>query len=196
VALAALIAAALVAQFLDVLSRDVSVVSFLSFFTIQSNVFGMVVLAWLGLRHPPPAHRIDQVRGAAVVYLTITGVVYALLLSDDPAAVETTLPWVNTVLHQVAPVLIVVDWLVDPPSARIAGREAAWWFAYPIVWIAYTMVRGAIVDWYPYPFLDPRREGWASVVTTSVAITVGFGIVIALVAWIGNVRTRRVAAPT
>ena len=26
---------------------------------------------------------------------------------------------------------------------------------FPIVWVVYTMIRGAIVGWYPYPFLDP-----------------------------------------
>jgi ABC-type antimicrobial peptide transport system permease subunit len=26
---------------------------------------------------------------------------------------------------------------------------------FPVVWVAYTMVRGAFVYWYPYFFLDP-----------------------------------------
>ncbi len=27
--------------------------------------------------------------------------------------------------------------------------------AFPIGWVIYTMIRGVVVGWYPYPFLDP-----------------------------------------
>ena len=36
----------------------------------------------------------------------------------------------------------------------------AWAFAWPIAWIAYTFIRGAVVHWYPYPFLDVDDAGY------------------------------------
>jgi hypothetical protein len=120
--------------------------------------------------------------------------VYALLLSGDPAAVEATMPWVDTVLHRVMPVVMVADWLLFPPSTHIPVRAAAWWLAYPLAWTAYTLVRGAITDWYPYPFLDPSVHGATGVAGYAVGIAVAFGAVIALVAWVGNVRRARTTA--
>jgi len=133
------------------------------------------------------SHRTDVLRGAAVVYLVTTGVVYALLLSN--ADVQVTLPWVNTVLHRVMPIVVFLDWLIVPPSSTISMREASWWLAFPIVWTVYTMIRGAIVDWYPYPFLDPRLHGPVEIAVTMVGIALFIAVVIAAVRWIGNART-------
>ncbi len=192
-ALAALVVAAIVAQFREISTRPgFDPVNFFSFFTILSNLFGLGVFAFLGVTAMQPrSPGVDLIRGAAVVYLAVTGVVYELLLSGDPAAVEATLPWVNAVLHQVMPIAIVIDWLLDPPASPLAARRAAWWLAFPLAWVTYTLVRGPLVDWYPYPFIDPRRDGGLAVAINAVVIGAGFVGVIAGVAWVGNrMRTR------
>jgi hypothetical protein len=33
------------------------------------------------------------------------------------------------------------------------------WLAYPAAWLGYTLIRGASVDWYPYPFVDVSQLG-------------------------------------
>ena len=185
---------AVVVQVADSWSRPAfDPVSFFSFFTILSNLLGIGVFLFLGLtlgRRRPPA--IEAARGAAVVYLIITGIVYAVLLADDPGA-DTLLPWVNTVLHRVMPIAVVVDWLIDPPTRTIARATAAWWLVFPVIWLVYTLVRGPIVDWYPYPFVDPR-EGVLLLLGYVGGITAGFVGVIAAVAWAGN-RSRRRTRP-
>ena len=35
-----------------------------------------------------------------------------------------------------------------------------WAFAWPLAWVAYTFVRGAVTGWYPYPFLDVSEVGY------------------------------------
>lgn len=65
---------------------------------------------------------------------------------------------------QVGPVVIVLDWLVAPPARRPSIATAASWLAFPVVWLVYTFVRAAVVDWYPYPFLDPDDKGLGAVV--------------------------------
>jgi hypothetical protein len=104
--------------------------------------------------------------------------------------------WVDTVVHKIMPIVIAVDWLIDPPAVRIAARRSLLWVVYPMAWVAYTMIRGALVGWYPYPFLDPSPAGYGP-----VAITVGIifvaGVALALfVAWIGNVLRARRTPPT
>jgi hypothetical protein len=150
-----------------------------SFFTIQSNVLCAVVLLGLGLRHDHPLHRVAKVlRGPVVLYMAMTGIVYAVLLAPAAADVGLQLPWVNFVLHVAAPLYIVVDWFVAPPVPSPAPRQAVVWLAFPVVWLAYTLIRGPIADWYPYPFIDPRPDGsehaagsWWAVVRNVAVLT-------------------------
>ena len=103
-----------------------------------------------------------------MLYLTVTLVVFALLLADTD--VDTAIPWVNTVVHQVFPLAVILDWLIDPPGEPITFRRSLWWLAYPLAWVAYTLVRGPLAGWYPYPFLDPANGGYPTVALYVVAI--------------------------
>jgi hypothetical protein len=54
----------------------------------------------------------------------VTGLVFALLLADLQEELQLTKPWVDAVLHQVMPIVLALDWLLDPPTAacRFARR--------------------------------------------------------------------------
>ncbi len=73
-------------------------------------------------------------------------------------------------------------------------RGALPWLSFPVAYIAYTLIRGAIVDWYPYFFVNPHRAGgYLAVAASCLAIGVGMIGLIALIAWAGN---RRGQAPS
>lgn len=101
-----------------------SVVNFFSFFTNLSNLFAAFVLlrgaARLIVRQAPSA-RDDVLRTAAAVYMTVVGIVFAILLRD--ADLGSLRPWVNTVLHYIMPVVVVADWLFQPPRTRLRTRQ-------------------------------------------------------------------------
>ena len=179
---AALIVAAVGYQ----LGNTGSVVNFFSYFTILSNVFGaaVFVLAAVG-------RSTDLLRGAAVLYLVTTGIVFALLLADISADVGLTRPWVDTVLHRVMPVVFALDWLIDPPRRAISIGAAARWLIFPLVYAAYGLIRGPIADWYPYPFLDPREHGYGTVALNCLGIAAGVILLAALIRWVGNGLRRR-----
>ena len=162
--------------------------NFLSYFTIQSNLIGAAVLLIGAIRRDIHTPTFDLVRGGAVVYLVTTGIVFSVLLSGTD--VDTAIPWVNSVLHEVMPIVIVIDWLLDPPSRTLTYRQAALWLLYPLAWLAYTLVKGPIADWYPYPFLDPAIGGYGRVALYSVAIFVVVYAICAAVVWIGNLARR------
>jgi hypothetical protein len=158
--------------------------NFFSFFTIQSNLIAVVVFLVGAARPTIRSWGWTLVRGQAVLVMTVTLVVFALLLADTD--VDVTLPWVDTVVHRIMPLAVIVDWLVDPPVVGIPVRTSLVWLSYPLLYAGYTLVRGAIVGWYPYPFLDPADGGYGSVAAYVVGI-LAFGIVLcALISWVGN----------
>jgi hypothetical protein len=183
---ATLTVVAIAVQAADLNARGILVPSnFFSYFTIQSNLIAvaafLVSVAWW---RTAPMPTWELVRGASVLHMTITFVVFAVLLSGTD--VDTAIPWVDTVLHRVMPLAVIADWLIDPPRHHIPFRSSLRWTTFPLLWLAYTMVRGVVLGWYPYPFLDPAYGRYASVAVYVVAILV-FGIVLcALIAWVGN----------
>ncbi len=171
------------------------VVNFFSFFTILSNLLAAVAFLVGALRPGAVGSRTwDLVRGQAVVMMTVTFVVFALLLSDAEVGIPDA--WVDTVLHRIFPIVVIVDWLIDPPASAISVRDSLVWLAFPLVWTGYTLIRGAFVGWYPYPFLDPANGGYATVAAYIGAILVFGAIVCAVVALAGSaMRARRIVAP-
>jgi carbon starvation protein CstA len=137
-----------------------SLVNFFSYFTIESNLMAIVVLLVGGVADPR-SPRWAWIRGAVTLYIVVTGIVYAALLAN--AEVGLTAEWVNSAMHQVIPAVLLLDWLCFPPwPSRAEGGKARpelAWLAFPLLYLAYSLGRGAAVDWYPYPFLDPLHPG-------------------------------------
>jgi len=187
--------AAIVVQLLDLAGRGtLNPVNYFSYFTIQSNLIGVAAFLVAAARwQRGRSNGVELLRGGATVYLTVTFVVFALLLSGTD--VDTAIPWVNTVLHGVFPVAVMLDWLVTTPSVVIEFRSSLAWLAYPMGWTAYTLVRGPIAGWYPYPFLNPANGGYGTVGLYVVAILV-FGLVLcAVVSGVGRWRSGQGRAP-
>ena len=112
------------------------------------------------------------IRGGAALYLILTGVIYNTLLTD--VDVQTS-SWVNQVVHRLIPLVMLVDFILIPLANRITFRQALVWTIYPLAYLAYSLIRGPIADWYPYPFLDPRKDGgYPRVALFCVVILLGF----------------------
>ncbi len=176
--------------------------NFFSFFTIQSNLLAAAMLlggAWIAAKGKVTA-RYEMLRTAGALYMLMTGVIFALLLSGLVARLQTTIPWVNSVLHEIAPAVLLADWLFDRPQHAVAFRRALVWAIYPFAYVFYSLIRGAYVDWYPYPFLDPRPHGYLPVLIVSIVIAAIVLGVIYLMAWLtrlpGNSPKRRATRAT
>jgi hypothetical protein len=158
--------------------------NFFSYFTVVSNVVLVFTFVALAIR-PRLAYDLPFVslRGIATMSITITGLVYAVLLAPVSADVDVSLRWVDFTVHTLAPFVGIADWLLDPPRRRLPLVTIVGWLAFPVGWLAYTLIRGAATGWYPYPFLDPDLESFGSIVTTCLLITAVFVIVAAGLAW-------------
>jgi hypothetical protein len=158
VVFAVLALVAIAAQFTRSMATYGSATNFFSYFTIQGNLYAAAVLLWTAGPRPATPGR-DSLRGAMVLYLVTTGLVYALLLAEEAAKRHAIIPWVDLILHRVVPLAVLADWLIEPPAHPRTARKALAWLAYPLLWLAYTMARGALGGWYPYPFLRPDQPG-------------------------------------
>ena len=165
-------------------------VNFFSFFTILSNVLTAAIFIIGSARSTatPPSSNFDLWRGAVVLNMTLVGVVFSILLAGLDGLV---LPWVNVVVHYVMPVVVLADWLMDPPSSRLTFRKAVLWLGFPLAYGSYVLTRGAFTNWYPYPFLSPTANGYGSVLAHCLVL---FGSLV-IAAWgivtVGNALTAR-----
>ena len=185
---------AIIAQFAIHLQHGFDVGNFFGYFTNLSNIFASIVFiigAVYLMQNREPTVNEDLVRGASVVAMAIVGIVFSVLLRDTDLG--TLAPWVNTVVHFVMPIAVVADWLYQPPKARLTMRQALYWLIYPLLYLVYTIVRGAITGFYPYPFLNPNTipghataGSFGAVLLYCVAIFVAFLVVGAILVWLGN----------
>jgi hypothetical protein len=149
--------------------------NFFSFFTIQSNLIAATVLVLTAVvRSNERSFAFEAVRGAATFYIAITGAVFALLLSGLQEHLDTHNEFVNTTVHYVIPAAVVIDWFLDPPRHRLGLNIALAWLAYPLLWLAYTLIRGRFVHWYPYPFVDVSEHGYGRVLLNGAVFAVAF----------------------
>jgi hypothetical protein len=118
----------------------------------------------------------DAARTAATFYIAITGVVFAALLSGMQEQLDTHNEFANAVLHYVIPAAAALDWLIDPPRHRLGPTIALAWLAYPVAWFAYTLIRGSVVGWYPYPFVDVSTHGYGRVLLNALVFLAVFAV--------------------
>ncbi|WP_199561879.1 Pr6Pr family membrane protein [Micromonospora deserti] len=178
-----------------------TVTGLLPYFTIQSNVaVGLLAghAAWRAWRErpdPPP-----PLKGAVTLYITITGVVYHLVLANPASPFAMPQPdrafgeaVGNQFLHTVVPLLAVADWALFDRRGRLRPRYAAWWLAFPLGYLGFALVRGLVVERYPYPFLDVGELGYDGVGVSAVCFAVAFWLLGLLFVGVDHVLARGTA---
>lgn len=170
----ALLIIALVFQIVEkTVNNDMVPGEYFTYFTILGSMLAIGVLVAGGvpaLRHPVDPVPYTIARLSVVTYAVVTAIVYNVLLRGIPDEGFVVSPWPGEIMHVWIPIVLLVDWLVSP------GRPALRWTAlryvviFPLAWLAFTLVRGALTNWYPYPFLEPD-SGWLSVALYIVGIS-------------------------
>lgn len=183
--------AAITTQLVVQIKRGYSTVNYFSYFTNLSNIFAAVVLligafSLITRRDPTAAGAAAIIiRGTSVVCMAVVGIVFSILLRNED--VGALLPWVNTVTHYLMPVVIVLDWLWQPPRTTLMRKYTMYWLIFPSLYLGYSIIRGAIVGWYPYPFFDPAKTGgYGGVARYCFAILALFFVLCWLFVTVGN----------
>ena len=181
-ATAVAIIVALTAQFQLAIDRGNFVkANFFSCFTVESNIAAVFVLLALEFRSGTRLERFARnLRPAVTLYMTMTGVIYAVLLAPASADVGLTAQWVDVIVHEIGPLVVFADWVLAPPDRRPTLRDVRAWVVFPVVYVVYSLIRGPIAHWYPYPFLDPNLDGGAGKVAITIVVLVPCVVLLAV----------------
>jgi hypothetical protein len=167
-----------------------AVVRFFSFFTILSNC--MAVLYFLALLIPDKSKLYafankDEVATAVSIYMIVVGVVYQTILRQ-PIPLQDWPRIADDILHLYIPLLMLVYWIVFFSAKKIDVKTIPYWLIYPAVYLAYTLIRGSIVHFYPYPFVNVNKLGYQKVLINSALLVLFFLILCVVFAAIANWR--------
>ncbi|MEV6285203.1 Pr6Pr family membrane protein [Kribbella sp. NPDC051770] len=144
-----------------------------AYFTILSNLLlgGTTLLLAAGTDRDSTLFRTLRLNG--VLCIAVTGIVYWVALNaladfTGGAAVA------NFLLHTATPLLGVLGWLLFGPRGRTSPAIVGWSIVFPLLWLGFTLIRGAAIGFWPYPFVDADDLGYGKVLLNCLLVALLF----------------------
>lgn len=158
-----------------------SLLNLFSYFTIESNLLVLIAAVAIAIRPEREGSGWAILRLAGLAGITVTGIVYATVLAGTAEFVGSAW-WYDNILHYVVPAGAMLGFFLFTPRTRFARSDLAF-IAWPIAWLAYTLIRGGVSDpgfpgangttsSYPYDFLDVDGHGAGGVTVAALVVTV------------------------
>ena len=151
----------------------------LSYFTIWSNIVVAVSVTLLLTRPLPDTWGRRVLRLDGLLMITVTMIVYQLVLAPSVDLAGWSLV-TDPILHLVTPILTLLVWLVFGPRGWLTARLVPAALIVPVIWVVWMLLRGAVVDAYPYDFVNVVDLGNA-VVARNVFFVLVLGLVISAI---------------
>ena len=167
--------------------------SFFSYFTVLSNTLVATVLTCAVTSRESAARRWflqPWVSSGIAVSIAVVSLAYNLLLRHlwHPEGWQ----WLaDELLHDVMPLLFLVYWWSCVPKGRLRVGHIGLWVIYPLVYFAYSLLRGHLLAVYPYPFIDVEKLGYPQVFINAGGLLVGFVVIALLVIGLDRWRAAR-----
>ena len=156
------------------------------YFTITTNLAVAVLFTALALGLPP--RTVPRTLAGVSLSILLVGIVYRLLL-EGVVAQGNALG--NLLLHRATPIAVPLYWLACVPKGMLRVIDPALWLLYPLVYLAYALLRGGFDGRYPYPFLDLDRIGPERVAINAAVIGAGFLVTGVFAVWIDRMLGHR-----
>ena len=148
---------------------SVRLVRFFSYLTIWFNILVAGTCLLLAVNPLRDGRTWRALRLDGLVLAVVGGVVHWFLLR--PLLALRGLDFLaDKLLHVVVPLMALIGWILFGPRRRVDRLDLLTFLVVPVVWLAYTLIRGAMVGWYPYPFIDVGIHGYAAVGATCLVI--------------------------
>jgi len=152
------------------------VANYFSFFTILTN-FLLALCLTISLLSPQSRwgkfFSTAAAQTGVAIYIVVVGATYSVMLRHlwNPHGAQKL---ADVLLHDVAPIAFLLYWLAFVPKAGLRWKHALWWLCYPIAYMAYTLVRGWMTGWYPYPFIDAKVLGFPRALANGCVVLLVF----------------------
>jgi hypothetical protein len=150
--------------------------TFFSYFTVLTNLLICVSLTVSLVRSestPGKWFSRPPVVAGIATSIAFVGLSYHFLLRNtwNPQGAYLL---ADVLLHYVVPALYVLYWWFDYSKAALRWVHPLFWSAYPIVYLVYALVRGSMIDRYPYPFIDVGALGLGRTMQNALGLLLGF----------------------
>lgn len=169
-------------------------VKYFGFFTVTTNIFVALTLTMPAFA---PGTRIGrflagpQVWACAATNIAFVGLGYHFLLRDlwNPVGPQ----WLaDQILHYITPLAFCTYWLFTrPKTVSLPWWSPLAWSLYPLLYFIYSLVRGAILGIYPYPFIDATSIGYVMVLRNAFGLWLAFVLLSWLFLLFANLGVRR-----
>ena len=166
--------------------------SFFSYFTVLTNTLVATVLTCEWTSRESAARRWflqPWVSSGIAVSIAVVGLAYSLLLRHlwHPEGWQFL---ADELMHDVMPLLFLAYWGFCVPKGTLRVRHIGRWVNYPLVYFAYSLLRGHELAVYPYPFIDVDKLGYPQVFLNAAGLLAGFVLIalglIGLDRWLGR----------
>lgn len=149
---------------------------YLGFFTILTNALVAIALSAQALGLDDRIGRFFRRPGvttAIAASIAIVMLTYNLLLRQlwQPQGWNLV---ADVLLHDVMPAVFLLFWWFVVPKETLRLRQLGAWLCYPLGYLAYALIRGAINRWYPYPFVDVNALGYPRVLINACGVAIAF----------------------
>jgi hypothetical protein len=145
-----------------------------AYFTIQSNLLLGGTALVLALQPGRTGGVLfNTLRLNGVLCIAVTGIVAHAVL----AGLVDLHGWAavaDFLVHTAAPIVGVLGWLLFGPRGLVDWRVVGWSIVFPLLWLVFTLVRGAFVGFYPYPFVNVDEHGYGRVLLNCLLVAVLF----------------------
>ena len=150
-------------------SVGATLVQYFSYYTILTNIMIAWVCTVLFIRREDTSGR-KKVLTAILVYILTVGLTYNLILRSlwKPEGLQLL---ADNLLHSIIPLLYLVFWLIFVKKHTLQWNNFLPWLIYPLLYLIYVMIRGAIFGVYPYPFIDVAQIGYQKALLNAVMVT-------------------------
>lgn len=154
---------------------------YLAFFTILTNLLVAIVLSAPLIAPESRVGRFCRHSGTiagVAVNIALVGIAYNLLLRNvwHPHGLQLV---GDVLLHDAVPLIFIGYSWMSAGIAVASFAARALWGAWPVIYFAYALARGAVTGFYPYPFIHVGHLGYLQVLVNAVGLLLGYLLIAA-----------------
>jgi len=163
-------------------------IRFISFFTILINILVAIYFTVQSINSHSKINAFFNRPGVLTgitIYITVVGLVYQIALRHiwEPTGLQRL---VDELLHTIIPLCVIVFWYLYEQKSTVKWSSIPNLLVFPFLYLIYSLIRGSLFNYYPYPFINVQELGYGKVFVNSVIMLFVFAGISALFLWIGK----------